>query len=106
VLLQIHGHVTQTVYDGEQALRAAGDFHPDIVFLDIGMPGIDGLETARAMRRIPGMKHTVLVALTGWATEEDRQRSRRAGFDYHLAKPVSIERLNELLADPLHFKDG
>jgi CheY-like chemotaxis protein len=58
------------------------------------------------MRRIPGMKHTVLVALTGWATEEDRQRSRRAGFDYHLAKPVSIERLNELLADPLHFKDG
>jgi len=106
VLLQIHGHVTQTVYDGEQALRIAGDFHPDIVFLDIGMPGIDGLETARAMRRIPGMARTILVALTGWATEEDRMRSRRAGFNYHLAKPVSIERLNELLSDPLRFTDS
>ncbi|HWT72804.1 MAG TPA: PAS domain S-box protein, partial [Oxalicibacterium sp.] len=105
VLLQIHGHVTQTVYDGEQALRAAADFHPDIVFLDIGMPSLDGLETARAMRRIPGMARAVLVALTGWATEEDRMRSRLAGFDHHLAKPVSVERLNELLSDPAHFKD-
>jgi len=106
VLLQMHGHVTQTVYDGDQALRAAADFHPDIAFLDIGMPGTDGLQTARNMRRMPGMENTILVALTGWATEDDRARSRAAGFNYHLAKPVSLDKLTALLADPLRFKDG
>jgi PAS domain S-box-containing protein len=105
VLLQMHGHVTQTVYDGDQALRAAADFHPDIVFLDIGMPGTDGLQTARNMRKMRGMQNTLLVALTGWATEDDRARSRAAGFNYHLAKPVSLDILTALLADPLRFKD-
>jgi PAS domain S-box-containing protein len=106
VLLQMHGHVTQTVYDGDQAQRAAADFHPDIAFLDIGMPGTDGLQTARNLRRMPGMEGAILVALTGWATEEDRLRSRQAGFNYHLAKPVSIDSLAALLADPLRFKDS
>jgi PAS domain S-box-containing protein len=106
VLLQMQGHVTQTVYDGDQALRAAADFHPDIAFLDIGMPGTDGLQTARNMRKTPGMEDIVLVALTGWATEEDRARSHAAGFNYHLAKPVSIESLNALLANPLQFTDS
>lgn len=106
ILLQMHGHVTQTVYDGDQALHAATDFHPDIVFLDIGMPGTDGLQTARNMRKMLGMERTILVALTGWATEEDRARSRQAGFNYHLAKPVSIDSLTALLADPLEFTDA
>jgi PAS domain S-box-containing protein len=105
VLLQMHGHMTQTVYDGDQALRAAADFHPDVVFLDIGMPGTDGLQAARNMRGTPGMEGTILVALTGWATEDDRMRSREAGFNYHLAKPVSLDTLTALLADPPRFKD-
>jgi two-component system CheB/CheR fusion protein len=100
-LLKIHGHETRMAHDGVQAVEAAAAFKPDVVFLDIGMPTIDGHETARRIRREPWGKDMVLVALTGWGQTEDRRRSKEAGFDHHLVKPADphvVERLISSLA--------
>jgi PAS domain S-box-containing protein len=97
-LLSISGHETRMAHDGPEALQVAERFHPDIVFLDIGMPTLDGHETAKLIRRQPWGKSMVLVALTGWGQHEDRRRSKDAGFDHHLVKPadpVVVERLLE-----------
>jgi signal transduction histidine kinase len=94
--LQISGHQTRTVYDPRLALECIADFAPDIAFLDVGMPKLNGLELASMIRASPQGASIVLVALTGWGQREDRQRSRDAGFDYHLVKPadlVEIERI-------------
>ncbi|MCC2955494.1 response regulator [Massilia sp. IC2-477] len=96
-LLQAGGHTVRTVYDGAQALQAAPAFAPDLAFLDIGMPGMDGYQTARALRALPGLKDLRLVALTGWGAQEDRARSREAGFDHHLLKPAAPEQLAAIL---------
>ena len=80
-------------------LEAAAEFRPDVVLLDIGLPGMDGYEVARRLRRTPRPAAAVLVALTGWGQEEDRRRSREAGFDHHLVKPVDPDALNRVLAD-------
>ncbi|MBP3955537.1 response regulator [Gemmata sp. G18] len=97
-LLALSGHKTETAQSGPEALRAAARFRPELVFLDIGLPGMDGYEVARTLRAAPGSRATVLVALTGWGTEEDRKRSAEAGFDFHLTKPVETEQLEGLLA--------
>src|SRR5947208_1844527 len=76
------------------------DFQPGMVFLDIGMPGMDGYEAARRLRGDPRLRGVVLVALTGWGQDEDRRRSREAGFDHHMVKPVEPAALMELLAGP------
>ena len=97
-LLSISGHETRMAHDGPEALQQAERFHPDIVFLDIGMPTLDGHETARLIRRQPWGKDMVLVALTGWGQHEDRRRSKDAGFDHHLVKPadpIVVEKLLE-----------
>ena len=73
-------------------------FLPDLVLLDIGLPGMSGLEVARHIRKQPSLKHAVLTALTGWGSEEDRRRSHEAGFDHHLVKPIDSESLEKLLA--------
>ena len=73
-------------------------FAPDIAFLDIGMPALDGHETARRIRQQPWGKHMVLVALTGWGQSEDRRRSREAGFDHHLVKPADPAVVTRLIA--------
>jgi PAS domain S-box-containing protein len=87
-LLAIGGHETRLAHDGRQAVEEAAAFKPDVVFLDIGMPEIDGHETARRIREQPWGKDIVLVALTGWGQTEDRRRSKEAGFDHHLVKPA------------------
>ncbi len=97
-LLEMQGHQTRVANDGDEALRTANDFHPHIVFLDIGMPGKDGYAVAREMRAGAGTRDAVLVALTGWGAREDRARSRSAGFDHHLTKPASLEAVDALLA--------
>ena len=97
-LLEIGGHTTRVAENGFQALKIAPQFQPQVVFLDIGMPGMNGYEVARAMRKTPGMERTMLVALTGWGGEEDRARAREAGFDQHLTKPVWLEAVEDLLA--------
>ena len=85
---RIGGHETRLAHDGLQAVEEAKTFQPDVVFLDIGMPEIDGHETARRIREQPWGKNMVLVALTGWGQDEDRRRSKEAGFNHHLVKPA------------------
>jgi len=97
LLLQLGGHTTVLAHDGPEALRIATEFKPDIVLLDIGLPGMNGYEVARALRRMPELGHPVLVAVTGWGASEDRLRSKEAGFDEHLTKPVDISMIELLL---------
>jgi signal transduction histidine kinase/ActR/RegA family two-component response regulator len=98
LLLRITGHEVQTVYDGPAALEAARAFRPEIVFLDIGMPGMDGYEVARRLRREPGLEHSLLVALTGYNREEDVRLCREAGFDLHLSKPADLEVVRRVIS--------
>jgi signal transduction histidine kinase len=97
VLLEMEGHAARIAHTGHEALAAAPDFAPDIVFLDIGLPDLSGYEVARQLRNTPAGEQALLVALTGWGTEEDRQRTRDAGFDRHLTKPAEITAVEELL---------
>jgi CheY-like chemotaxis protein len=96
LLLRSLGHETRVANDGANALRAADEFHPDVVLLDIGMPGMNGYEIARHLRtrRYGRVK---IVAITGWGAEVDRKRSSDAGFDLHLVKPVDESELRQLL---------
>jgi two-component system CheB/CheR fusion protein len=98
LLLRRHGHTVQTVYDGESALDAIAAFKPEVVFLDIGLPGMDGFQVAQQLRLNPHRKNMRVVALTGYGQEEDIQRISAAGFDRHLVKPVKIKALQEALA--------
>lgn len=97
LLLQLEGHEVQTALDGPSALEAATMFHPQIVLLDIGLPGLDGYEVARRLRALPELEGALLVAMTGYGQDEDRDRSRTAGFDGHLVKPVDLDRLKALM---------
>jgi two-component system CheB/CheR fusion protein len=97
LLLQLEGHEVQMAHDGPKTLRIAHDFCPQVVLLDIGLPGMDGYEVARQLRRDQMMQGTVLVALTGYGQAEDRQRSKEAGFDHHLTKPVNHDLLSSLI---------
>lgn len=96
-LLTLLGHEVRTVHDGINALTAAGEFAPEYAFLDIGMPGLNGYDLARRLREFPTTAGCVLTAVTGWGQEKDRERSRAAGFDYHLVKPVELARILEVL---------
>ncbi len=97
MLIRLMGHEVRLANDGIVALEAAAEFRPDLILLDIGMPGIDGYEVARRLRRQPEFERTRVVAVTGWGAAEDRARSREAGFDDHLTKPVDPRTLASLL---------
>jgi signal transduction histidine kinase/CheY-like chemotaxis protein len=97
VLLSLSGHDVRTAHDGPAAVRQVRAFRPEVVLLDIGMPGMDGYQTARAVRELQEGQDVYLVALTGWGQEEDRRRTERAGFDTHLVKPVDHAVLQQLL---------
>jgi CheY-like chemotaxis protein len=99
LMLDLEGHEVRTAADGLSALAIAEQFQPHVVLLDIGMPGIDGYETARRLRRQPWAQSALLCAQTGWGQEDDKRRARRAGFDRHLVKPVDPEELNRILAE-------
>jgi CheY-like chemotaxis protein len=99
MLLRLESQEVRLAFDGPTALRVAGEFRPQVVFLDIGMPGMDGYEVARRLRQQPGLGGATLVALTGWGQEGDRRRSQEAGFDHHAVKPVELAALHRLLAD-------
>ncbi len=92
-LLEAHGHVIQVAYGGREALSAAIDFAPDVVFLDIGMPIMDGYETAVALRKLVGGEDLLIVALTAWNDAKARARVIEAGFDAHLTKPAALDAL-------------
>jgi PAS domain S-box-containing protein len=99
VLLQSLGHETCVVHDGLEALKMAVEFRPDIVLLDIGMPGLDGYEVARRLRLLNKDRTFRIIALTGWGQESDRQKSQEAGFDVHLVKPVDRNELVQVLGE-------
>ena len=85
------------VYDGASALDVARQWMPEVVLLDIGMPGMDGHQVARSLRAQVGARVPFLVALTGWGQAQDRERTRHSGFDHHLVKPVEMKTLQRLL---------
>jgi signal transduction histidine kinase len=97
MLLSANGYQCQPVNDAQTALNAAPQINPDVFLLDIGMPGMNGYELARRLRALPQFRNSLLIAVTGWGKEEDRQKSREAGFDHHLVKPVSVAAIHELL---------
>jgi len=98
VLLRVLGADVSLVHSGQAALQAVESFRPDAVLLDIGMPGMDGYEVARRIRASSLNRGILLIALTGWGQEEDRQRSAAAGFNHHLVKPADIDQLRQLLS--------
>ena len=99
MLLEISGSKTETAHDGPAAIEAAARFQPEFILLDIGLPGLDGYQVAQRIRAEPWGKAVMLVAVTGWGQAEDRARSRAAGFDAHLVKPVDLDALLKLLTD-------
>jgi two-component system CheB/CheR fusion protein len=101
MILETFGYSTRCLYDGPSVLPAAQQWQPDAIVLDIGLPGMSGLEVAAQLRQQPAFARLPLIALTGYGQEEDRRRSREAGFDLHLTKPVEPAKLLELLADVL-----
>jgi len=98
ILLELLGHRVRSAADGLTGLAFALSEVPDVMLVDIGLPGIDGYEVARRVRREAGLKDVVFVALTGYGREEDKQNAIAAGFEYHLVKPVNPGMLNGLVA--------
>ncbi|HLQ85049.1 MAG TPA: PAS domain S-box protein, partial [Salinisphaeraceae bacterium] len=99
LLLGSMDHDVRIAYDGYQALEEAAEYQPDAVFLDLGLPGIDGVETGRRLRATPAGRAAALIALTGWGEDEDRRRTHEAGFDRHLVKPLDPGALEQLLVE-------
>lgn len=96
-LLSLHGHHVRVAYDSLDAIESAGEFHPQVMLLDIGLPGLNGYETAQQVRQHPWGRNILLIAVTGWGQEEAKRRSWEAGFDSHLVKPVDPTVLVDLL---------
>jgi len=101
LLLQALGNEVRSAHDGLSAVEIAADFLPDVVLMDIGMPKLNGYDAARRIRQQPWGKKLVLAALTGWGQDDDKARTREAGFDFHFVKPLEVEILRELLAGKL-----
>ena len=97
LLLRMLGHEVSTAYDGPEGLRLAETFRPEAILLDIRLPGMDGYEVARQLRRREEFRQVLLVAVTGLATADDRQQALEAGFDHHLAKPFEPDDLRRVL---------
>jgi CheY-like chemotaxis protein len=98
MLLELFGHRVRVARDGPSALELACADVPEVMLVDIGLPGMDGCEVALGARRTPALRDVWLVALTGWGRDEDRRRTLVAGFDLHLTKPVDPAALRKLLA--------
>jgi len=98
-LLSLSGHDARTAGDGSQALRLAQEFHPEVVFCDLGLPGMNGYEVAKELRLLPFGREIVLAALTGYGQPSDREKSAEAGFDAHLVKPVDPSVIESFLDD-------
>jgi signal transduction histidine kinase/CheY-like chemotaxis protein len=106
LILELEGHEVRVAHDGATALRAAADFPPEIVLLDIGLPRMDGCEVARRLRERPEMAKALLIAVTGYGQDEDRRRCREAGFNAHLVKPVDLDALRASLVHTASLVGG
>ena len=98
MLLRALGHEVRTAHDGRAALQAVVDYKPDVVLLDIGLPGLNGYEVAQRIRQESALRNVTLVALTGYGQESDRRAALQAGFNHHLVKPARLEDLQKILA--------
>ncbi len=98
VVIRLLGHEVVTAADGESGLDEGRRFGPDVVLMDVGLPGLDGYAVARLMRQEAWGRRAYLVAMTGWTAASDRRAAEAAGFDAHVAKPVELRRLRELIA--------
>ncbi len=98
LLVTESGQDVRMAYDGTSVLEAALDYRPNVVLLDIGLPGLNGFEVAKQLRKQPALQNVVLVAMTGYGGVNDRQRSQDAGFNYHLVKPGDFGKLLQILA--------
>ena len=105
VLLELWGHSVTPTYDGRAALSLICDLRPDVALLDLRMPMLDGLEVARRVRAESDPRTVVLVAVTGSADPSDRARTRAAGFDEHLVKPIDLQELRTMLRRPLRGRE-
>jgi len=97
LLLEMRGHTVQVVHDGHGALQAAREFRPEVVLLDVGLPGLDGFEVVKRLRSTPETSQLLVIATTGYGREEDRARCLAAGFNHHVAKPVDVDRIEEIV---------
>ena len=100
LMIKLLGHDVSSASNGEEAVARAREFRPDIIFMDLGMPIMDGYAAAQAIRREAWGENVTLVALTGWGQDVDRERTKEAGFDHHLVKPVEPKLVREILALP------
>lgn len=103
-LIQSLGYEARAVYGGKQALDETASFQPDMALLDIGMPDLDGYQTVTELRQRRGQVHLIVVAVTGKSSDEDKRQAYESGFDLHVAKPMDVETLKDLLrlVDPEH----
>jgi CheY-like chemotaxis protein len=99
MLLALRGNTVRTAYEGAEGVRVAEEFRPDVILLDLGLPDIDGCEACRRIRARAWGDTPLVVALTGWGQPDDRQRTREAGFDHHLVKPIEVAALMTLLSE-------
>jgi CheY-like chemotaxis protein len=98
-LLRILGHDVEVVFDGSKGIETARTYRPRVVLLDIGLPNLDGYHVARTLRQ-EGFNDTMIIALSGYGQEEDLKRSREAGMDHHLTKPVDVRTITKLIGQP------
>jgi CheY-like chemotaxis protein len=99
LVLELDDHEVEVAYDGSEGLEKARRFKPDIVFCDIGLPGMNGYEVARAFRSDETLKDAHLVALTGYGRPEDLERAAGAGFERHILKPASVEKIEQVVSE-------
>jgi CheY-like chemotaxis protein len=99
-LLEIHGHDVRIAHDGPSGIDQARAWNPEFVLLDIGLPGMDGFQVASLLRQNEATQDTVIIAISGYGHEEDRARSKQAGFDHHLVKPINSDELAMIMANP------
>lgn len=96
-LVEALGYDYRLAASGPAALATAADYRPDVMMLDIGLPGMNGYDLCRALRQIPALKNTIFIAQTGWGQDEHRQMARDAGFHHHMVKPLAFDALENLL---------
>jgi len=102
-MVELLEHEVRVAHEGDSAIAMAKSFMPDVILLDIGLPGMDGYEVCRKMKAEPALKHCIIVAQTGWGLDEHQKRSKASGFDSYLVKPVKLDTLEQLFASLKSF---
>lgn len=105
-LFKLWGHSVRVAHDGPEAIEIASEHRPEVVFLDIGLPGMDGYEVCRRLGGDSALSGTIFVALTGWGSEDDKKRAQDAGFGHHLVKPIGPDEIEAVLRQVMDGREG